>query len=437
MPNYETPRGLRDFPPGKMDIRRNVISSIENVFRTYSFLSWDGPAFETIETLKQKAGTGVTNEIYIFSDKGGRELGLRFELTTSLARIIANSPNLKKPVKAYSIGKVWRYERPQEGRYREFLQADADIFGSESIGCECELLLLGKQVMGELGFYDFRIRLNNRKILYAQTELANIPKEKSADALRALDKLNKIGYDGVKDEFERSGLSKDIFSHFMKLMVAEGDNDYRLKTTQTFLQNNPLGQEGIHELAKIIGVLRNTELSDRIEIDPSLVRGLDYYTGPIFEIEISSGKEVGSVSGGGRYDNLIELFGGNPTPAVGISFGIERLIDLIEKDTEKQKRFDISSPTVQVIYQEEFFEKALEAAQYLRSRGIRTDLDLKSRSLKKQFSLASQSLVRYAIIIGEEEASTNRYTFRDMQTRNQSQYTLNEGMNRIIKNETI
>lgn len=169
MPNYEPPRGLRDFLPGKMGARKNVISSIENVFRNYSFSSWDGPAFEAIETLKQKAGPSVTNEIYSFRDKSGRELGLRFELTTSLARIIANNPNLKKPVKAYSIGKVWRYERPQEGRYREFLQADADIFGSESVGCECELLLLGKQVMDELGFYDFRISLNNRKILYAQT----------------------------------------------------------------------------------------------------------------------------------------------------------------------------------------------------------------------------------------------------------------------------
>lgn len=436
MPNYEPPRGLRDFPPGKMGARTNVISLIENVFRNYSFSGWDGPAFEAIETLKQKAGPGVANEIYSFRDKSGRELGLRFELTTSLARIIANNPNLKKPVKAYSIGKVWRYERPQEGRYREFLQADADIFGSESVGCECELLLLGKQVMDELGFYDFKISLNNRKILYAQTEMAGIPKEKSVDALRALDKLNKIGYDGVKGEFERSGLNNDLFSHFMGLMVVEGDNEHKIKKTRSFLQNNPFGQKGVDEISQIIDLLGNTGLRDKIEIAPYLVRGLDYYTGPIFEMEICSGKEVGSVAGGGRYDNLIELFGGSSTPAVGLSFGIERLIDLIEKDYEKQRKFDTTPPTVQVIYQQEFFGKALEAVQYLRSKGIKTDLDLKFRPLKKQFGLATQSSARYVIIIGEEEASKNQYTFRDMQTRKQSLHPLSEGVNMIIRNET-
>lgn len=437
MPKYKPPRGLRDFPPGEMDIRKNIIYSIEKIFQDYSFLSWDGPAFETIPTLRQKAGHGVVNEIYTFSDKGGRELGLRFELTTSLARIIANNPNLKKPIKTYSIGKVWRYERPQEGRYREFLQADADIFGAESMVCESELLLLGKQVMDTLGFQDFKVRLNNRKILYAQTEQARIPSEKKEDALRALDKLNKIGYDGVSEEFERNGLSRDQFSYFMGLMAIEGDTKERLERTQSQLCHNIVGQQGVDELKQIIDLLNNTELVNKIEIDPSLVRGLDYYTGPIFEIEITSGKEVGSISGGGRYDKLVELFGRISTPAVGISFGIERIIDLIEKSSERSAKFQSSSSCVQVVYQKEYLQKALEVTQQLRSMGIKTDLDLKARSLKKQFSLANQNSVRYAIVIGEEEMASDLYTFRDMQSRIQFRQSLKEVIDKIRKeNET-
>lgn len=437
MSTYEPPRGLRDFPPGMMELRANVVAAIERIFLDYSFKRWDGPAFESLETLKRKAGPGVVNEIYTFLDKGGRELGLRFELTTSLARIIAGNPRLKKPVKTFSIGKVWRYERPQEGRYREFLQADADIFGSDSMGCESELLLMGANAMERLGFPDYTIRLNNRKLLYAQAALARIPKEKYADALRSLDKLRKIGVDGVKSEFERSGLGGEAFERFMRLLVTEGTNTERMRRTSLLLEGSVLAAEGLEELTKIVDTLEGTSVLDRLVLDLSLVRGLDYYTGPIFEIEIASGTEVGSVSGGGRYDSLVELFGGRPTPAVGLSFGIERIIDLIDKDPERSKRYAAPAPIVQVIYQDGYLPDGLRIANHLRTQGIATDIDLKSRSFTKQIALAGQKSVRYAVIIGETEAKHGTCTLRDLESRNQESCSLHELTNKIKNVETL
>lgn len=431
MPKYNIPRGTRDFPPGEMDMRNNVIRKIENIFKVYDFRSWDGPAFEHIETLRRKAGPSVGNEIYTFKDKADRELGLRFELTTSLARIIANNPDLKKPIKAYSIGKVWRYENPQQGRYREFLQADVDIFGSESMACESELLLLAKNVMDDMGFNDFKVRLNNRKVLYAQISMADIPEQKSEAALRSLDKLDKLGHECVKDEFIRNGLTEKHFTNFMDLILKEGDNTYILNKSSSLLAANQIGWQGLEELKQILRILEKTELKDKIYIAPSLVRGLDYYTGPIFEIEISSGREVGSVAGGGRYDKLVGLFGGQSIPAVGISFGIERIIDLIKRDAIKKCQFDITPPVVQIVYQNEYLPKVLEIAVFLRSNNIKTSFDLRGGTFKRQFELANRNSARYAIIIGEEEVSSGYYSLKDLENGKQDKLNL-EGISKIL-----
>jgi histidyl-tRNA synthetase len=414
-----------------MDDRGNVIRKMEDLCRIHGYRRWDGPAFERLETLKKKAGPSVVREIYGFQDKSGRELGLRFELTTSLARIIASYPGIRKPIKAYNIGTAWRYERPQQGRYREFVQADADIVGSGSMVCEAELLLLAGQAMAAFGFDDFRIRLNNRKILHAQASLAGIPEDKHHDAFRSLDKYDKIGPEGVREEFLKSGLTRHHFAQFIDLMKLHGDNEARLQHAHEALKGSPLATEGLDELRQILGILETAAISQHLQFSPTLVRGLDYYTGPIFETEITSGKGVGSVSGGGRYDNLVGLFGGSATPATGISFGIERLVDLIKGDECKSREFDKGSPTVQVVYGTDQLANALEIIDCLRRRHVPADMDLETRSFRKQLRLASRAGARYALIVGEEEASSKLYALKDLRTGEQKQYSLDDAIARL------
>ena len=213
---FTGPKGTRDFLPYYMETRDRIVEMIKEVFKIYGCYPWDGPAFEYLETLTRKSGEEVSNEIYVFKDKSGRELGLRFELTASIARMIASNPSLKKPIKGFSIGKVWRYENPQQGRYREFLQMDADIFGASNMLCEVELLDMAKNILDRIGFDDYYIQLNNRKILEAQVRCAGIPKEKELDVFRALDKLNKIGPEGVRQEFNNRGMSETAYRDFIK-----------------------------------------------------------------------------------------------------------------------------------------------------------------------------------------------------------------------------
>lgn len=427
MEKFQTPKGTRDFPPEEMGVRRNVISVIEKAFLRHQFLAWDGPAFEYMSTLSTKCGEGVSEEIYSFTDKGKRELGLRFELTTTIARIVANNPQLKKPLKVFSIGKVWRYERPQMGRYREFLQADADIFGSSEMSCECELVMVAKTVLEELGFEDFKIYLNNRKILRAQMVVANIPEDKRPAALRALDKISKIGADGVKKEFLENGLTEKHFEVLTKSVAEIGDNTVALNKIEKALGNDPLAIKGISELREILTILGKTQVADSIVIDSSLVRGLDYYTGPIFEARIGSGEEVGSVVGGGRYDGLVETFGGQPTSAVGFSFGIERLIDLVNKDPKKRAKFEQAGPLVQIVYfQKEMLPEVLRVATKLRDQRISVDYDLSGRAFKKQLQQANNAKACYALIIGEEELLRGKYQLKDLKQGEQTELTIEE-----------
>lgn len=432
---YKTPKGTRDFLPGEADIREEIIRKIEEMFKRYSFKKWDGPAFEYLETLTKKSGEEIIKEIYTFKDKGGRDLGLRFELTSSLARMIASNPNLKKPIKAYSIGKVWRYDSPQQGRYREFLQADADIFGSEKCFCEVELLSMAKGILEELGFNEFYIVLNNRKILESQLECSNISLERKNDVFIALDKLGKIGYEGVKKEFLERGLKLSDFEGFMKYIIIEGSNEEKIAKMKELLKNSEKGIEGLQELEDILRFASQINLSN-IVIDYSLVRGLDYYTGPIYEIKIRKGKEVGSIAGGGRYDNLVELFGGQKTPAVGISLGIERIIDLIKEDPVLSARNMPKNSSIFVAYlNRDLFDHAFEITERLRREGICSDIDLAMRSFRKQLDYANEKGYTYVLFVGEEELKNKIYRLKDMKSGKTESLRLEEIIKKLKTSE--
>lgn len=429
---FSAPKGTRDFPPGTLGVRNKIIKEIEDIFSLYGYEMWDGPAFEYLETLTAKSGEEIQKEIYTFQDKAERDLGLRFELTTTIARLIAGSADLKKPVKGYSYGKVWRYENTQQGRYREFLQMDADIFGSDHTVCEAELLDMAQNVLSRLGFADYYVKLNSRKVLNGIVRCCRIAEDKKQNVFRAVDKLDKIGKDGVLKEFLSRGLTEEEFDRIMSFISITGTNEEKLQKMRDFFADDEDGLKGLQELEEIISYFQDSSLSERIQIDYTLIRGFDYYTGPIYEIKIVNGEQVGSISGGGRYDKLIEVFGGAPTPAVGISFGIERLIDLIQNDPERAAKFKADRPSVFVLYMDaQLIGKAYAITNQFRQAGIPADLDLTIRSFRKQMQYADKKEYGYVVLVGEDEIARGEYVLKNMKTGEQEILRLDAMMHKL------
>jgi len=423
----QTPKGTRDFLPEDMLLRRKVTDILSSIYHTFGFQEWDGPAFEYFETLSRKSGELIADEIYCFEDKSKRKLGLRFELTTSIARIIANNPNIKKPLKVFNIGKVWRYERPQTGRFREFLQSDTDIFGSSSMTCELDLLLMSVTALRQINLGDYIILLNNRKILESQLRIAGVDPDQHTDALRALDKLSKIGKDGVRDEFEKRGINQEKFDKIMDFIDLEGDNKERLRKTKELLKTDSLGLEGVKELEEILELSEGVGLNGSIVIDLSLVRGLDYYTGPIFEIRSKERPEIGSFAGGGRYDNLIKLFGGQSTPAVGISFGVERLIEIVSSQKKSERPFSDTKVFVGNISPETLII-AIKITQQLRDAGISAEFDLSGRNLSKQLAHVNASQIPYCFVVFSE----SEQKLKEMATGKEEILSVDEVIKKIL-----
>jgi histidyl-tRNA synthetase len=310
---------------------------------------------------------------------------------------------------------------------------DADIFGSASILCEVELLDMAKSVLENIGFTDFYIHLNNRKILDAQVRCAGISEKKKTDVFRALDKLSKIGYEGVRQEFLNRGLSDSEFEKFMSYIIENGTNSQKLDEMRNLLENDVAGVAGVAELFHVLELAKNVSLDEKIIVDYTLVRGLDYYTGPIFEIKIK-GQEIGSVVGGGRYDQLIELFGGGATPAVGISFGIERIIDLIEKNATLLEKYQGNPPLVYILFVgQKALNKALNILQTLRRSGVPADIDLMGRSFDKQMRYANGKGYPYLLIVGEREIERDMYGLKDMKTGKQLDLTVDAVIREVIR----
>ena len=444
----QPPKGTRDFLPEEMILRRKVMETIRECFALYGFVEIDSPVFEYFELLSRKCGSEIEKEIYVFEDKAKRKLGLRFEFTSPLGRYYAtNSEKLTKPFKRYIIGKVYRYENTQAGRYREFYQADADIVGSYSMNVENELLDLAVFTLERLGMGNYEIVINNRKILDGIINAAGIDESKKDAALRALDKTAKIGEAGVIKEFKENGIGEENYRSFMRLidLNAGSEDSKKLAALKericADLKDESIknkANEGIEELSAIIGNERKAE--DRegsgvIKFDPLLVRGLGYYTGPIFEIK-SKDVAIGSFAAGGRYDNLVELYGARPEGACGISFGVERIIDIItERDKDILKSF--SSPVkVYIIYlseNEKIF--ALKTAKFFRLKGITTELSVSSEhNIGKEIKYADKKGIEYFAVIGEKEASEQKLALKNLKTRKETAVSAEEAAEAIKRN---
>ncbi len=401
--------------------RRNwVLERIREVYEAYGFEPLGTPAFESWELLKVKSGADVVNQIYYFKDKSDRELGLRFEWTASLARVVAAHRELQMPFKRYAMGPVWRYENPSEKRYREFWQADADIVGVSDPLADAEVLAAAVTCLEKMGFDSFIIKLNDRRILEAFVKKAGVSDELVLDAIRAVDKLAKIGRGEVVGELVKQGLRETDAKKLLDDLSVSGTPQEVLQRAQELLQDSPKGLEGCLALEKMSRYAESFGYSEFLVVELNLARGLDYYTGPVFEVSAKGYEDYGSIAGGGRYDEIIELFGGDAAPATGISFGIDRLVSLLEaKNGFRDVRLGIDvlvAPT-----SEKMQDAAIEIAQELRKAGKSTLIDLLGRRLSKQLDYANKKQVRNVVIVGERELTEGKVTVRDMMTGDQAE----------------
>ncbi len=419
---FQPPKGTRDFLPEEMIIRQKILEIIRNTFETYGFQPLETSAIESWETLSAKGAGGpeILKETYNFEDFGGRRIGLRYDLTVPLARVVASNPSLILPFKRYQIEKVWRYGDVKKGRLREFLQADIDTIGGENVLVDAEIIACTISVFNALGFKKFLVRLNNRKILAALVKYAGIDESKEMDVFIAIDKLDKISLKGVEMELEETKLSKDSIKKVLEFIQISGTPKETLDKARKLLGNIEEGRIGISELEELISYLQKMA-EPKFRIDFSLARGLSYYTGPIFEVFAEEG--IGSIAGGGRYDRMIGLFSGKNIPATGISLGIERVIEvmkergMIEPVKSKTKIFVVS-------VNNEVIANVLDLVQKLRQSNITTDFDLKNRNLTRQLEYADSLGIPYVIIVGKKEIESKKFKLRDMKNKTEKGLTL-------------
>lgn len=416
------PRGMRDILPQKMIQRRYVIGIVEQIFERFGFEPLQTPALELSQTLLGKYGPDAEKLIYDARHRDGTEdLALRYDLSVPLSRVAAMYPELVKPFKRYQIAPVWRAERPQKGRYREFYQCDADIVGTKSMLADAEIIAMIYAIMNELGFKQFVIELNNRKILTAIGEYSGFPDELLGTLYRAIDKKDKIGIDGVRNEIENS-LGMEVGSvgeRIIKLLETPGDD---LASLRRQFRDFPIGAEGIDELEELQEILTEYGIKRPfVQVDFSMVRGLEYYTGPIFETVVTE-PQIGSLTGGGRYDDLIGMFSKQSLPATGTSFGIERIIDAMDELKMFPPTIGKTVTLVLVIaYGEEQRTESLRIAGDLREAGINTEVWFDLGGWGKALKYASAKGIPYALLMGEKEESAGVVTLRDLNTGEQQQ----------------
>lgn len=413
MAEFQTPKGMRDYSGQGAILRERMLETIRNTYRGWGYEPLSTPAMEMKGTLCAKAGDEIAGQLFGIEDS---EYALRFDLTVGTARFAANA-NVPKPYKRYCIAPVWRREEPQKGRLREFLQADADVIGSADMRCEAELLAMAIEALDALGFEKFEVLLNNRKILNGLLKKLKIEKKEGA-VLRALDKLEKVGEKKVADELEAAGIAKKEIAELISWINFDGSNEKKIEMARKY------SEEGAGELENILCILKFAYRIENVKIDLSLVRGLGYYTGPIFEIKAGGG--IGSIAGGGRYDNLLALYG-KGEPAVGISLGIERIFALKEKEAEGVRAIDV----IIVSADDESYGAGVDIASKLREAGICSSTDLNGRKIGAQLKYAAAIGVRFALIIGKKEIEGKKCTLKNLETGEQEEISLQEAIGKI------
>ncbi len=416
---YRTYRGMRDFLPSQMRRRDYVFNVLREVFEAHGFEKIETPAIELWEVLSGKYGE-EEKLIYRFTDRKGREVGLRYDLTVPLARFVAqHRSELVFPFKRYQMERVWRADRPQKGRFREFYQCDADIVGSPSMMADAQIITIIYDALTRLGFKRFLIRINNRKLISALHR--KIGEGDEFSLARAMDKLDRVGLDGVKDELLSRGFSPSAAERVIAAMSLTS-----LKEAKEFFGE----EEGIYELEELFSYLKAMGIPDDFySYDPSLARGLDYYTGPIFETVVEEPR-IGSITGGGRYDKLIGSFAGTEIPATGTSLGVERIITVMEELGMFPEK--ISPPAhILLAHFRDTRAEALKLASQLRQKGIKVDVYCGEKGLRAQLGYASQKGIPLVGIVGEE-VKKGMISLKNLLTQEQSEVPV-ENLEKFIR----
>jgi histidyl-tRNA synthetase len=424
--NVQPARGTRDFLPDDVRRREYVIGIVRDVYERYGFEPLETPAFENIETLLGKYGDEGNKLIFKILRRGEHEasgeadLALRYDLTVPLARVVAHYQNeLPKFFKRYQIQPVWRADRPARGRFREFYQCDVDAIGSTSPVVEADLLAAVSEVLTRLGFLDFTVRVNHRRALSALLECAGVPEPLHGEALVAIDKLDKIGVEGVEKELLARAVdaaaARACTDFFGGAKHAAPGDESALERLRQFVAGHSIGQEAVGVLDEILRLSEDGPAAGHLRVDPSLARGLSYYTGAIMEIAVPD--LAGSLGGGGRYDNLVGMFLGRDVPACGFSLGLERIIVVM---TERQM-FPASvahshADVMVTIWNKESFRDALALASDLRRAGLRVDLYPEADKLGKQFKYASSRNMPFVAIVGDDERANGSVSIKDLRS---------------------
>lgn len=405
----QTLKGFRDFLPEKMAIRNEAVRRLRAVFEKYGFDELQTPALEYAEVLKGKYGQEAEKLMYLFKDPGGREVGLRYDLTVPFARV-ASSNDLPKPIKRYQIQPAYRAENTQKGRYREFYQCDIDIVGSPSPLADAEIIAVINDSLVALGFENYKIRVNSRQVLFSIMEQAGIEKAKWLTVIQSIDKLDKKTREEVEQELNEKGITQEQITNVFEAISRAKPDDFLTQTVS---------------FAKQLGA------SERISFDPTLARGLDYYTGPIFESVLEEPK-IGSITGGGRYDQLLKNLGGSDLPATGTTIGLDRVCDVIEELNLWPDIAKTASRVLVTIFNPDLVSESLKVAILLREKGINTEIFAnENEKMEKQLKYADQKGIPYVVVIGPDEAKKNVVQLKNMATGEQEELDLNHLINHL------
>ena len=438
------PKGTRDYSPDEMKKREYLFEVFKYNFNLYGFNCIETPSMENSEVLNGKYGEEGDRLIYRILNSGDflknidnkknissnnlksqiSKKGLRYDLTVPFARYVSMNRNkITMPFKRYQIQPVWRADRPQKGRFREFYQCDVDYIGTKSIICESEIISLVYSIFNKLKFDDFRIKLNNRKILLGISEELNF-KDKFEKFCILIDKIDKIGVTGLKKEMKLNKFPTSSIKKLISLIELKGNNSSKINYVKTFLSNSKIGLEGISEIENLM------KIKSDFTLDFTLARGLSYYTSTIFEV-VPTNNNIGSLCGGGRYDDLTEIFGYKNISGIGISFGIERIIEILNTNNLFPKKIESNNNVLISYLSNDLIKNSLELANKLREKGIPTDLYSEKAKLKKQLQYANNNNIPFVIIIGEDEIKNGKYILKNMKDGNQNLLTINEIINKM------
>lgn len=437
------PKGTRDFTPAEMAKRNYIFDTIRSVYAIYGFKQIETPAMETLQTLLGKYGEEGDKLLFRVLNSGDYltkvsdeqlaernslalsskicEKGLRYDLTVPFARfVVMHRDEIQLPFKRYQIQTVWRADRPQKGRYREFYQCDADIVGSDSLLNEVELVQIMDTVFQRLGIR-VQIKINNRKLLSGIAEIVG-EAEKIVDITVAIDKLDKIGLDKVNEELRADGISEEAIAKLQPVITLSGSNEEKLKVMEDFLASSEVGMKGIEELRFILNAASQVDLKNELQLDLTLARGLNYYTGAIFEVKALD-TPMGSITGGGRYDNLTGIFGMPGISGVGISFGADRIYDVLNTLDLYPKEITTDTQLLFINFGEKETSYCLPVVAKARQNGIRTEMFPDAAKMKKQMAYANANAIPYVALAGDDEIQKGVVTLKNMETGEQEQVT--------------